>query len=249
MNAMGWDDATGELVDPYGGRADLDAGVLRHTSDKFSEDPLRVLRGVQFAGRFDLELAPQTAALCQEIAPTFAELNKSGIWDQFHKLTTKGTHISKALEALHAAGWEQHFPGLAATRGIPQDRRWHPEGAVNVHLGLSGDEAARIARRDGLDEEETSILVLAAITHDFGKAHSTRSAPTAPSRPVGTTKPGSRRQGSSSKTSARRAGTARRSCPWSGSTCATPRAAAPRSATPRSGVCCGGWTTPPAAPP
>ena len=174
MNAMGWDAATGELVDPLGGRADLEAGILRHPSDHFSEDPLRVLRAVQFAGRFNMELAPETAELCREMAPAFHQLHKDGIWKQFRKLSTEGTHISKALEALHASGWESHFPGLAATRGVPQDLRWHPEGDVNVHLGMAGDQAAAIARRDGLDEEETSILVLAAITHDFGKAHSTK---------------------------------------------------------------------------
>ena len=174
MNAMGWDAATGELVDPLGGRADLEAGILRHPSDHFSEDPLRVLRAVQFAGRFNMELAPETAELCREMAPAFHQLHKDGIWKQFRKLSTEGTHISKALEALHDSGWESHFPGLAATRGVPQDLRWHPEGDVNVHLGMAGDQAAAIARRDGLDEEETSILVLAAITHDFGKAHSTK---------------------------------------------------------------------------
>lgn len=174
MNAMGWDPESGELVDPLGGRADLEAGILRHPSDKFQEDPLRVLRAVQFAGRFNMELAPETAELCREMAPSFHELHKDGVWKQFRKLTTEGTHISKALEALHASGWEQHFPGLAATRGVPQDLRWHPEGDVNVHLGLAGDQAAAIARRDGLGEEDTSTLVLAAITHDFGKAVSTK---------------------------------------------------------------------------
>jgi tRNA nucleotidyltransferase (CCA-adding enzyme) len=174
MNSMGWDDETGELVDPYGGRADLEARILRHTSDHFNEDPLRVFRGVQFAGRFGMELAPETAELCREMAPSFAQLHKDGVWKEIRKLTSKGTHISKALEALHVSGWEKHFPGLAATRGVPQDLEWHPEGDVNVHLGLAGDQAAAIARRDGLDEEETSILVLAAITHDFGKAVSTK---------------------------------------------------------------------------
>ncbi|MFF2244283.1 CCA tRNA nucleotidyltransferase [Arthrobacter sp. NPDC058130] len=174
MNAMGWDAFTGELIDPLGGRADLEAGILRHPSDHFSEDPIRVLRGVQFAGRFGMAFAPETAELCREMAPTFHQLHKDGVWKQFRKLTIEGTHISKALEALHAAGWEDHFPGLAATRGVPQDLTWHPEGDVNIHLGLAGDQAAAIARRDGLDEEETSILVLAAITHDFGKARSTR---------------------------------------------------------------------------
>ncbi|QOD06134.1 metal-dependent phosphohydrolase [Pseudarthrobacter sp. BIM B-2242] len=174
INAMGWDDATGELVDPFGGRADLEAGVLRHTSaESFGEDPIRVFRGVQFSGRFGFDLDPETAQLCREIAPSFHSLHKDGIWKEFRKLTTKGTHISKALQTLHAAGWEDHFPDLAATRGVPQDPIWHPEGSVEVHLGLAGDEAAAIARRDGLGEDETSILVLAAITHDFGKAHST----------------------------------------------------------------------------
>jgi tRNA nucleotidyltransferase (CCA-adding enzyme) len=60
---MGRDEATGEIIDPHSGREDLEAGVLRHTSHKFSEDPLRVLRGVQFGGRFNLELAPETAEL------------------------------------------------------------------------------------------------------------------------------------------------------------------------------------------
>ena len=174
INSMGWDYASGELIDPFGGREDLEKRVLRHTGPRFDEDPLRVLRGVQFAARFGMDLAPETAELCREISPSFSQLHKDGIWQEFRKLSAKGTHISKALEALHASGWEEHFQGLAATRGVPQDPRWHPEGDVIVHLGMAGDHAARIARRDGLDEEETSILVLAAITHDFGKAHSTK---------------------------------------------------------------------------
>jgi tRNA nucleotidyltransferase (CCA-adding enzyme) len=133
INSMGWDADNGEIIDPFGGQADLESGILRHTSSKFNEDPSRVLRGVQFAGRFNMELAPETAALCQEMAPAFGELQPAGVWSQFHKLSAKGTHISKALKALHAAGWEQHFPSLAAIRGVPQDPRWHPEGQVHVH--------------------------------------------------------------------------------------------------------------------
>ncbi|MFK0007969.1 CCA tRNA nucleotidyltransferase [Paenarthrobacter sp. NPDC090520] len=174
INAMGWNATTGHLVDPHGGRADLEAGILRHTSSAFSEDPLRVLRAVQLSGRFGFQLAPETATVCAQLFPTFHDLPESRIWGEFFKLSAKGTHISRALETLQATGWEAHFPGLAATRGVPQDAGWHPEGDVNVHLGLAGDQAARIARRDGLDSDETAILVLAAITHDFGKAISTR---------------------------------------------------------------------------
>ncbi|MBT2586640.1 CCA tRNA nucleotidyltransferase [Arthrobacter sp. ISL-95] len=173
INAMGWDDSSGEVVDPFGGQRDLTAGLLRHTSTSFGDDPLRVLRAMQFSGRFGFELVPATARLCRTLAPAFADLPKARIWGEFYKLASKGTFISKALETLFISGWEEHFPELAATRGVPQDPEWHPEGDVSVHLGLAGDQAARIARRDRLDAHETATLVLAAVTHDLGKAVST----------------------------------------------------------------------------
>ena len=174
INAMGWDDRSGEVVDPFGGQRDLAAGLLRHTSTAFGDDPLRVLRAMQFSGRFGFELVPETAQLCRSLAPAFADLPKARIWGEFYKLASKGTFISKALETLRVSGWEEHFPELAATRGVPQDPEWHPEGEVHIHLGLAGDQAARIARRDQLDAHETATLVLAAVTHDLGKAVSTR---------------------------------------------------------------------------
>jgi tRNA nucleotidyltransferase (CCA-adding enzyme) len=141
MNSMGWDADDGELIDPHGGRADLEAGILRHTSDKFSEDPMRVLRGIQFSGRFGLELAPETAALFREMAPSFHELNRSGIWGQFRKLTTKGTHISKALEALHhrvgrntSRHWQRPAVYPRILDGIPRARS----------LSISGWQATRL---------------------------------------------------------------------------------------------------------
>ncbi|MGO4145287.1 CCA tRNA nucleotidyltransferase [Paenarthrobacter sp. YAF11_1] len=173
INAMGWDDLSGTIVDPFGGQADLAAGILRHTSAAFGDDPLRVLRAMQFSGRFGFELVPETAELCRSLAPAFVDLPKARIWGEFYKLASKGTFISTALDTLFVSGWEEHFPELAATRGVPQDLEWHPEGDVNIHLGLAGDQAARIARRDHLGAGETATLVLAAITHDFGKAVST----------------------------------------------------------------------------
>jgi tRNA nucleotidyltransferase (CCA-adding enzyme) len=173
INAMGWDQLSGTVVDPFGGQADLAAGILRHTSPAFGDDPLRVLRAMQFSGRFGFGLVPETAQLCRSLAPAFVDLPKARIWGEFYKLASKGTFISKALDTLFMSGWEEHFPELAATRGVPQDPEWHPEGDVNIHLGLAGDQAALIARRDHLGADETAALVLAAITHDFGKAVST----------------------------------------------------------------------------
>lgn len=173
INAMGWDDTSGDVVDPFGGQRDLAAGLLRHTSTAFGDDPLRVLRAMQFSGRFGFELVPETVQLCRSLAPAFADLPKARIWGEFYKLASKGTFISKALKTLHVSGWEEHFPELAATRGVPQDPEWHPEGDVHTHLGLAGDQAARIARREQLDAHQTATLVLAAVTHDLGKALST----------------------------------------------------------------------------
>lgn len=174
LNAMGWDPTTDELVDPYGGLADLEAGVLRHTTDAFDEDPLRVLRGVQFAGRFGFTLVPETVARCRALTGSFAQLSSDPVWGEWSKIATKARWPSKSLEALHETGWEQHFPELVAVRDVPQDPAWHPEGAVHVHLGLSADAAAQVAEDAGLDDEQRTIAVLGAMLHDLGKSTHTR---------------------------------------------------------------------------
>lgn len=174
INAIGWDPATGELIDPYGGTDDIENKVLRHTSEAFREDPLRVLRAVQLAGRLDLDMAEETAQLCQSMKGSFSELPKERVWGEFSKLASKSVTPSKSLDVLHQTGWEDHFPSLAAVRDVPQDPEWHPEGPVHVHLGLSADSAAAMAERDQLDDEERTVVVLAAMLHDLGKATHTQ---------------------------------------------------------------------------
>jgi len=174
VNAMGWDPTTGELIDPYAGLADLEAGVLRHTTDAFDEDPLRVLRAVQFAGRFGFELAPETTEKCRALADAFAELPSDRVWGEWSKIATKARWPSRSLQALHDTGWEQHFPELAAVRDVPQSPKWHPEGPVHVHLGLAADAAAEAAEARGLDEEQRTIAVLGSMLHDLGKATHTQ---------------------------------------------------------------------------
>ena len=90
VNAILYDPAHGVTVDPFDGASDLKVGVLRHVSDKFSEDPLRVLRGVQMAGRFGMTLEPDTARLCRELRPQFDELAVERIQEEWTKLFTKG---------------------------------------------------------------------------------------------------------------------------------------------------------------
>lgn len=177
INAMAYDPQTEELVDPFGGTADLAAGILRHTTEAFDEDPLRVLRGVQFAARFGFSIAPETSARARALSDDYQHLAKERVWGEFDKLLTKGVHLSAGFNALHECGWERHFPELAATRDVPQDAGWHPEGNVIEHLGLSGDAAAQIAIRDGLDADQRRVIVAASVFHDLGKVTHTQISP------------------------------------------------------------------------
>lgn len=171
MNSMGWDPHSGELIDPFGGKEDLANRVLRHTSaDTFADDPLRPLRAVQFSARFGLDMAPETIELCRSMKGIVAQLPPSRLWKEFNKLVTLGREPSRGLEALYQTGIADSFPALADVRGAKQDPVWHPEGDVDVHLGLAADAAAAAAEREGATAEERRIAVLATLLHDVGKA-------------------------------------------------------------------------------
>lgn len=156
-----------EVIDEFGGQEDLKNGVLRHTSGAFSEDPLRVLRGMQFCGRFNLVGHPDTLELCRSMVEEFDSLSKDRLWAEWVKLF-KSPKPSMGLNFLKDSGWIKCFPALNLE--IPQDPVWHPEGNVWVHTLFVCDEAARIAQEKGLDPV---ILVGAALLHDVGKAITT----------------------------------------------------------------------------
>jgi tRNA nucleotidyltransferase (CCA-adding enzyme) len=174
VNALMADPATGEVTDCHGGLADLDAGILRHTSAAFPEDPLRVLRAVQFAARFGFTLAPETAALCRSLTGSYEELPVERVWCEMEKIGTRGTHITAALRVLAETGWERHFPQIAALHAVPQDAGWHPEGNVHVHAGLAADQGARLADGARLTGTDRFVVVMAALLHDLGKVTHTQ---------------------------------------------------------------------------
>lgn len=174
VNAMGWDSETGELVDPWGGTADLAAGILRHPTAAYAEDPLRVIRGIRFAAQFGLEMAPETVELARSISDRFPDISTERVWGEWQKIARTGTSITSALRVLESTGWLRHFPGLAATHGWPQDPIWHPEGDVFTHLGFAADIAAANAERDGLSDEDREVAVFGALVHDLGKPVSTQ---------------------------------------------------------------------------
>lgn len=174
INALMFDPATGELVDCWGGLEDLRAGVLRHTTPAFAEDPLRVLRGARFAARFDLTMHPDTAALARDLAPEFASLSTERVWGEWSTMAATAKHPSRWLDVLEETGWLRHFPEVDVLRGIPQDRRWHPEGDVYEHSRLAADAGARLADEAGLRGPDRAAIVLAAMLHDVGKATHTQ---------------------------------------------------------------------------
>jgi tRNA nucleotidyltransferase (CCA-adding enzyme) len=173
VNAIALDPFTGAIVDPFDGQRDLGARLLRHTSAAFAEDPLRVLRAFQLAARYDFRLAPETALLCREMAPAFAELPLERVWGEWEKWALESVRPSRGLEVLEETGWLRHFPEVAALRGTPQEPDWHPEGDVFVHTGHCLDALVSLDAWKGSDPARRRVLSFAVLAHDFGKPSTT----------------------------------------------------------------------------
>ncbi len=173
INAMAYDPVAEELLDFFGGAEDLRNRVLRATSDAFAEDPLRVLRGMQLACRFDLTLEAGTAAMCRSIVDHYATIAKERVAEEFMKWAVKSSRPGRIAEYLKASGWEVHFPEIGRLAGVPQDPGWHPEGDVGTHTMFVVDAAANIAAREKLEGDDRAVLIFAALCHDFAKATTT----------------------------------------------------------------------------
>ncbi|MEL4279183.1 MULTISPECIES: multifunctional CCA addition/repair protein [Shewanella] len=166
INAIAQDEA-GNLYDPYHGIADINARKLRHVSDAFAEDPLRVLRVARFAARFhDLgfEIADETMALMQHMSQTeeLTALTPERVWQEVDK-SLSGPHPEVFFEVLRQCGaLNILFPEIEALFGVPQPEKWHPEIDTGLHTMLV------LAQASALTEE--SAVRFAALVHDLGKA-------------------------------------------------------------------------------
>ena len=169
INAMMQDVLTGEILDPFGGREDLNKQILRHVDDtSFGEDPLRVLRGAQFAARFQCAVAPETVELCKTMP--LSHLPRERIEGELKKALLKAERPSIFFERLREM--EQldiWFPELKALIGVPQNPAYHSEGDVWNHTMLVLDEAAKLRHRVA----NPYWFMLTALVHDFGKAVTT----------------------------------------------------------------------------
>jgi tRNA nucleotidyltransferase (CCA-adding enzyme) len=172
VNAIGWDPLNEEYLDPYNGRDDLLLRRVLRAVDPatFGDDSLRVLRGVQFAARFHLEMDRATKDLCRQIP--LDDLPAERIWGELEKLLLLAARPSTGFElALDLRIIGRMFPELQALVGCPQEPEWHPEGDVWVHTLMVIDQArTRIA---DLDRPQKITVMLGALCHDLGKPPTT----------------------------------------------------------------------------
>ncbi|MBK9161040.1 MAG: multifunctional CCA addition/repair protein [Nitrosomonadales bacterium] len=167
INAIA-EDQHGHLIDPYGGQADLEAGVLRHVSDAFSEDPVRILRAARFAARFGFRIAPETRQLmCGMVGNGEVDaLVAERVWQELARGLMEN-EPSRFFETLRDCGaLARIFPEVDALFGVPQPAHYHPEIDCGIHTMLVVDDAAR----HGYALE----VRYAALTHDLGKATTPR---------------------------------------------------------------------------
>lgn len=165
LNAIMLDPEQGKIIDLHHGVDDLHMGILRHTSDAFSEDPLRVIRAIQFVARFGFTIATETVGVCLDLKPTFPELSKERLWTEWEKIGTRGTHFVRMLDALDDIDWTGCMPELVLVNGYGADRT--AERCDNLDIkgedrlvivfaalldGLSGNLARSFLERIGCPE-------------------------------------------------------------------------------------------------
>ncbi len=177
VNALAMDPVTGVIFDPFGGQEDLKNRTLRVTDqERFQDDPLRVLRAMQFVSRLEFTVEPESARLMQEMVERgeLDHLPSERITTELEKLLMKAKRPSIGFEFGRMIGVvKRHFPELHALINVPQEPEWHPEGDVWIHNMMVVDAAALIARRDGFSEADRRQIVLGALVHDFGKPSTT----------------------------------------------------------------------------
>ncbi|MBI3427818.1 MAG: HDIG domain-containing protein [Acidobacteria bacterium] len=172
INALLYDPLTDEIIDPHGGRADLQARLIRVVDPStFVEDSLRVLRAMQFAARFEFTIEPATVALCRSI--DLSDLPAERIWAEVEKWLLAARRPSVGWwAACELAITEKLWPEVHALIDCPQNPRTHPEGDVFTHNGMVLDEARKLI--DDLPRPKQLAVMLGALCHDFGKPVTTK---------------------------------------------------------------------------
>ena len=163
INAMAEDEA-GVIIDPFQGQRDLQDGVLRHVSDAFVEDPVRVLRTARFAARFKFKVAAETQALMSEMVANgeVDALVPERVWAEMRKaLDTDAPQIF--FQVLRDCGaLARVLPEIDALFGIPQTAKYHPEIDTGIHTMMVVEQAVLLS--------DDPLVRFASLVHDLGKA-------------------------------------------------------------------------------
>ena len=176
-NSLGYNPISKTLYDYYGGIKDLKEGIIRHVSDKFKEDPLRILRAMQFQSRMGYKLASETANLIRDMVEKnmIDELPKERIEQEWLKWAIKGSNPQLIFDFLRDTGiGKKYFPKLIKLKDIEQDFEYHPEGDVEEHTKQVMNVANNIAKRENLNADEKAVLMFSALLHDIGKIDTTK---------------------------------------------------------------------------
>ena len=174
VNALFYDPRQQRVIDCVGGLEDLSQKRLRMVApNAFAEDPLRVLRAVQFLSRLAFAPDPELIRLSRRMPPSFAELAKERVCEEWLKWASKSRLPSAGLRFLLQSGWIQHFPELQAIVGVPQDPEWHPEGDVFRHTCHCCDALAALKDWQNKPSADRAVYMLAVLLHDLGKASTT----------------------------------------------------------------------------
>ncbi|AFP84663.1 multifunctional CCA addition/repair protein [secondary endosymbiont of Ctenarytaina eucalypti] len=168
INAIARDEL-GNLIDPYQGQHDIHQRCLRHVSDAFSEDPLRILRVARFAARFahlHFRIAPETMALMRQMKDEVLLLARERVWKETERaLETRNPQVYfQVLRDCDAL--KMFFPEVNALFNVPASAKWHPEIDTGIHTLMTVSMAARLS--------QDIAVRFAALCHDMGKAMTPR---------------------------------------------------------------------------
>lgn len=163
INAMA-EDENGNIIDLHNGIADLNAGIIRHVSDAFLEDPVRILRAARFAARFNFTIAPETLSLMKEMVSNgeVDALVPERVWAEMRKaLDTDAPQIF--FQVLRDCGaLKRILPEIDDLFGVPQTAKYHPEIDTGIHTLMVIEQAARLTK--------DPLVRFAGLVHDLGKA-------------------------------------------------------------------------------
>ena len=173
MNTISYNLKQGEFVDLNNGIADMERGILRHTSPAFLEDPIRPLRGFQFCGRFNLTAAQETLDISRVAMAEYHAESIEKIATEWRKWASMSVAPEKGIEFLEGSGWIDLYPSIKNMEKIKQDQVHHPEIFVGIHTKACLTHLANNPKWKSLDEETRATLMFSVLCHDFAKPQCT----------------------------------------------------------------------------